>query len=204
MSRNAPILQATLEILAEIGYERMTTDMVATRARASKATLYRRWPSKAELVTEAVGLLGYEIDAIPTDTGSLIGDLAEIRRINGGPPPTGDLRIMAGVLSMLPGDSELAAVVRRRVVLPRTENLNIVLRRAQARGEIAADRDVDMLATVVLAMMTYRLVVTGEPIDQTFISSVLNEILLPAILSGGVIDNHPRAGECGLHGGSGE
>jgi hypothetical protein len=106
-----------------------------------------------------------------------------VRQTRGNHPSSRDLRIMAGVLSMLPHDAELAGVVQRCVVLPRTESMRVVLRGAQRRGEVAADRDVDMLATVVLAMITYHLVVTAEPIDEAFISLVLSEVVLPASLA---------------------
>src|ERR1700712_1282335 len=76
-SRDAEILQAALDVLAETGYDGMTIDMVAARAQAGKATLYRRWPSKAELVLDAVACMkqsDLHPDELP-DTGTLRGDL---------------------------------------------------------------------------------------------------------------------------------
>ena len=72
--REQEILGATLEILVEAGYDRLTMDAVATRARASKATLYRRWNGKATLVIDA--LMSQKAPLVaPVDTGSLRGDL---------------------------------------------------------------------------------------------------------------------------------
>src|SRR3954467_1290919 len=76
-TRDAEILDAALEVLAETGYDGMTIDMVAARAKAGKATLYRRWASKSDLVIDAVGCMKkgvYDLDNLP-DTGSLRGDL---------------------------------------------------------------------------------------------------------------------------------
>ena len=72
--RETEILDATLQILAEVGYDLLTMDAVAARAKASKATLYRRWKSKPELVVTAVMCHHSDTAAVP-DTGSLRGDL---------------------------------------------------------------------------------------------------------------------------------
>ena len=72
--RDAAICDATLALLAEVGYDRMSMDAVAARAKASKATIYRRWPGKQELVLDAVRSRAPGM-AVPEDTGSLRGDL---------------------------------------------------------------------------------------------------------------------------------
>src|SRR3954471_10098445 len=76
-TRDPEILEAALDVLAECGYDGLTIDMVAARAKAGKATLYRRWPSKAELVIEAVACMKQgqsRVEDLP-DTGTLRGDL---------------------------------------------------------------------------------------------------------------------------------
>src|SRR5581483_10849004 len=77
-TRDAAILDATLRILGDVGYDRLTIDAVATEARASKATVYRRWPGKAALVVDAIQSLNPYAAGTggePPDTGSLRGDL---------------------------------------------------------------------------------------------------------------------------------
>ncbi len=180
LSRDGAILQATLEVLAETGYERMTTDMVAARAGASKATLYRRWPSKAELVVEAVASLVDEPATSLPDTGSLKGDLTAWIQPPESASSAWKLQIMAGLLPMLRRDSDLARVVQHRIVQPRIAAVRAVLERAQIRGEIDVCRDLDTLALVVPAMTTYRLIVTGEQLDRQFVAAVINEVLIPA------------------------
>ena len=81
-ARERAVLRGTLDLLAEVGYDRLTLDAVAARTRASKATLYRRWASKAALVTEAVALLGPAELPLP-DTGSLRADLLAIAGMEG-------------------------------------------------------------------------------------------------------------------------
>src|SRR6185369_837996 len=81
-AREREVLLGTLDLLAELGYDRLTLDAVAARTRASKATLYRRWASKAALVTEAVALLGPADLELP-DTGSLRADLLAMVGVEG-------------------------------------------------------------------------------------------------------------------------
>src|ERR1700709_880794 len=96
-TRDADILDAALDVLAEEGFDGMTIDMVAARAKAGKATLYRRWPSKTELVIDAVACMknsDINLDDLP-DTGTLRGALIAMMR----PAPIRDathtMRVMA-------------------------------------------------------------------------------------------------------------
>ena len=179
-SRDSVILQATLDVLAEAGYERMTTDMVAARAGVSKATMYRRWPSKAELVVDAVESLRDEPASVVPDTGTLRGDLAALIQAPENPSAAYKMRIMAGLLPIVLRDPDLASVVQRRIVQPRTAAMRTILERAQKRGEVDSRRDLDTLALVVPAMTAYRLIVLGEQVDREFLTSVINEVLAPA------------------------
>jgi AcrR family transcriptional regulator len=118
-TRDQEILDAALDVLGETGYEGMTIDMVAARAKAGKATVYRRWSSKAELVLDAVVCMKKnEFQELP-DTGTLRGDLIAIMK----PPTVQDadrkLQVMAGVMSMLSRDPTLADAVREAIVEPR-------------------------------------------------------------------------------------
>src|SRR5260370_30443919 len=75
--RETELLAVTLRLLQEHGYDRLTLDAVATTARASKATVYRRWPTKAELVLAAF-TEGIRQVAVPPETGTLRGDLLRV------------------------------------------------------------------------------------------------------------------------------
>ncbi|MQY30622.1 putative HTH-type transcriptional regulator [Nocardia sp. RB56] len=176
-SRDGAILQATLDVLAAAGYEGMTTDMVAARANASKATIYRRWPSKAELVVEAVESLRAEPLGDAPDTGSLAGDLAAMLDTSGNAAESRKFKVVMGLLSLLPQDADLANAVQRRILGPRSAAIRVAVEREQARGGIVADRDAGLLALVVMATITYRLIVTGEPVDRTFLTALADGVL---------------------------
>jgi AcrR family transcriptional regulator len=181
-SRDGEILEAALDVLAESGYDGMTVDMVAARAHAGKATLYRRWPSKAELVIDAVACMkGGDPDRTLPDTGTLRGDLVALIH----PPAIDDgerkLRVMAGLVSLLSREPELAESARDAVVAPRVA-LNIRLfRRAVERGEVPAGRDLELIASVSGAMVAQRVLLLRLPVTRDFMISVIDGVILPAL-----------------------
>ncbi len=182
-TRDPEILDAALEVLAETGYERMTVDMVATRAKAGKATVYRRWASKAELVIEAVACMkkgDIDFDALP-DTGTLRGDLVAMMKPHSIVDAEKKLQIMAGLVSMLANHPDLADAVNAAIVEPRASVNRLFLRRAVERGEIPADADIEKLALLGPAMASYRVLIQRRPVDRAFLLSIIDDILLPAV-----------------------
>ncbi len=175
--RAREVLAVTLELLAEVGYDRLTLDTVATRARASKATLYRHWSAKADLVADAMS--GVDADLVLPDTGSLRGDLLELvvsRRFE-----PADARIMCGVGTAMATDPELSRALRERFVQPRLGALRALLERGRARGEVADDVDLELVSTVLPAVMTFRGMVGGEPPTPEFATQVIEQLVLPAV-----------------------
>jgi AcrR family transcriptional regulator len=181
-TRDPEILDAALDVLSETGYDGMTIDMVAARAKAGKATLYRRWPSKAELVLDAVVCMksrDIDLAALP-DTGTLRGDLVAMIR----PPSIRDserkLKVMAGIASMIARSPELAAAAQEALVEPRASANRIFFRRAIERGEIPADADIERLCTIGPAMVAYSVLMLGKPVDREFLISTIDGVILPA------------------------
>ena len=134
--REDEILDATVELLLEVGYDRLTMDAVAREARASKATLYRRWESKASLVVEALarGKSAPHVDE--HDTGTLRGDLLATfcghEGLSGA--ATG---ILGAVVTAVSTDPEFAERFRVEFVAPKLAVSKAIYQRAQERGEIA-------------------------------------------------------------------
>jgi AcrR family transcriptional regulator len=182
-TRDPAILDAAIEVLAETGYEGMTIDMVAARAKAGKATVYRRWASKSELVIDAVACLKnahLDPDSLP-DTGTLRGDLIAMIK----PPSIEDARrkmqVMGGLVSMLARHPELVEMAQAVIVEPRVRATRYLLRRAIERGEIRPDCDVETLAFVSSSMATHRSLIQRKPVDRAFLISVIDGVLLPAV-----------------------
>lgn len=182
-TRDAEILDAAVEVLAETGYDGMTIDMVASRAKAGKATLYRRWASKDELVIDAVACMKKEnlaVDHLP-DTGTLRGDLVAMIKPHSIQDSEKKLQIMAGLMSMINSNPDLAEAAHAAIVEPRASVNRLFMQRAIDRGEIPADADIETLSLVSQAMGSYRTLMLRKPIDREFIISIIDGVILPAL-----------------------
>jgi AcrR family transcriptional regulator len=178
--RDAALRSAALELLAEIGYDRMTIDAVAARAKAGKATVYRRWPSKADLVIDAFVNEALGAADLP-DTGSLRGDaLALARRLWDDDAPVPRARVMVGLISALLAHPELRETLAT-ISRPPQSVVEELYRRAVSRGEIPEPEDLDLIGLVIPSMCIFRLVTTGEPPTPEFLEKVIDTVLLPSL-----------------------
>ena len=177
--REQAILRAAYELLGETGYQGLRVDAVAARAQASKATLYRHWPTKAELVTDAVRACKVAEGPLP-DTGTLRGDLVTWFHEMAGVISSEEGPILAGLFMALHTDPELAAQLRQmrdsKVPLART-----ICARAEARGELRPGYDARLIDEIVPAQLFMRGFALGEPLDQAFIDHLVDDIVLPLI-----------------------
>jgi AcrR family transcriptional regulator len=178
--RRLELLDIVLDVLGEVGYEALSMDVVASRARCSKATLYRLWPGKPQLVAAAL----YETRPLKVeeiDTGTLRGDLLT----------------MVGLLSALEDratalfaalghavlvDEDLGAVVRESMLSPWCAELTEVVDRAVKRGELPA-RPVatDFLPQLLLSAVVTRQMFEGGRTDSDYHTRCIDHVLLPAL-----------------------
>ncbi len=182
-TRDPEILEAALDVLAETGYDGMTIDMVAKRAKAGKATIYRRWPSKAELIIDAVACMrknNLPAAELP-DTGTLRGDLVALIKPHSIEEGDRKFQIMAGVLAMISQAPELAEAANVAIIQPRAHANVLLMQRAIDRGEISADCDIQTLALVTPAMIAHRILILRKPINREFLLSLVDGVLLPAV-----------------------
>lgn len=185
--REDEILDATLELLLEVGYDRLTLDAVARRARASKATLYRRWEGKPSLVVDAMVRAKQAPAMTDHDTGTLRGDL--ISTFCGAQGlATGDATgMLASVVTALANDPEFAALFRAAFIAPKIAVTSEIYARAIARGEISPDTDVEIIAPAMAGILLHRSFVLGEAPDDATVARVIDHVILPAV-------GHPAAG----------
>jgi len=184
-TRDPEILDVTLEVLAECGYDGLTIDMVAARAKAGKATLYRRWPSKAELVIDAVACMKQaqsRLEDLP-DTGSLRGDLVALVRTPTLEDAERKMKVMGAVVSMLSRDPQLAEAVNEAISEPRARLNRLLFDRAIERSEIPprSDAELDQIAHIGPSMAAYRTLVQRQPMDRDFAIGLIDTIVLPAL-----------------------
>ena len=161
------IIQATLALLIEAGYGSLTMEAVRARAGVGKATIYRRWSSKEELVRDAIVFLHDEFDT--PDTGSLRGDYdALAMAVRASASRGGAASLMPRLLGESVSDPDLFAIFRANLVEPRRAALRTVLERAIARGEIRAGIDLELIIDLFAGPAVYRLLITGGDIAQMF------------------------------------
>ena len=179
--REEAILQATLELLAEVGYDQLTIDGVAARAHCSKATIYRRWQGKAELVITAVRRHSAPPPQPAPGTGSLREDLLAALEAMRSSLAGQDTALLLGLMTAMRHDRELAAVVREQVVDNKREVFGAAMARAVTRGELPAGADHTLLAEISSAMLLSRQLVTGGPLDAAFAQELVDDVLLPLL-----------------------
>ena len=179
--REQAILDAAIELLTEVGYDRFSIDTLASRARASKATIYRRWRNKAEIVAEAVRRRAGDGGGCSPDTGSLRGDLLAFLEMVASSKAPEDAAFVAGLVRAMRVDPELNELMHCHVIgRKRVETLAIV-ERAVARGELVSASTATVTVEVLQAMLLGRLVVDGAPLDETFLLHVVDDIALPLL-----------------------
>lgn len=191
-ARESAICAAALELLAEVGYDQMSMDAVAARARASKATIYRRWPGKRELVVHAIRCRGPQPVELP-DTGSLRGDIiATLRMVHDGIGAQ-DVALLAGVLRAMREAPEIADSLRKQVIEDKREVGRTIVRRAVERGELGPAADPGLFHEVAPALMFFRVLVTGEPVDDDFLAHAADDVLIPLLACSGTRATVPSA-----------
>lgn len=179
-AREGEILDATFDLLAEVGYDRLTLDAVASRARAGKATLYRRWDDKCSLVIDALIRAKGAPPAVVPDTGSLRGDLLALACSEGALTSEQPLSVLAGVITAIQRDARFAREFRTRFIGPMVDASKVAYERAKERSEISPDIDVDLLAPALAGIILHRLFLLGLPNDADCVERVIDEIILPA------------------------
>jgi AcrR family transcriptional regulator len=178
--REVEILEAVLEVVTDLGYDRLTFDAVAAAAKASKATLYRRWPSKVDLVLDALELLkGVEADQLP-DTGTLRGDLLAQACAAGGLTERIPVGVFGAILPALHRDPDLMSAFVKRLVEPKRERSEAAFRAAQHRGEIGKDADLSLLASILPALCIHEVMLSGECVSPKRIQQLVDSVVLPA------------------------
>jgi AcrR family transcriptional regulator len=179
--RHKEILEATLAELQEVGYDRMTMDGVARRASASKATLYRHWPGKPELVVSAINSMkGADADVIP-NTGSLRGDLLALLLSTQRHAGNEQLCMMRGMVSACGHDPDLAKAFFEQIVERKRSGALSILRRAQQRGEVSDQTDIHFLVDTAPAMLIFRHLLTTLPVDEAFLTRLVDEVWMPLL-----------------------
>ena len=174
-------LAAALELVAEVVYDRFTMDALAERAHASKATIYRHWSGKAEVVVEAISCRSQAVAQLPPDTGSLRGDLMAFLGLMCTTVSEEDGAFMAGILRAMQSDAALAQQMRSQHLESKTAVTQEIIDRGIGRGEVPATAKAETLIEVMTALVLTRNLLVGEPLDDAFITHLVDDVLIPVL-----------------------
>lgn len=167
--------------MAEVGYDRLTMDDIAARAGVGKAAIYRRWPSKAVVIADAIAHWRRRQGPVePPNTGSLRGDIEALVAAAPEFDESGmnTMQVIVGVATAAMHNPVLAAALDDLVLDPPRHVVRVLLDHALARGEIPAGRDLSLIPDVALGLNVLR-VMTGRPVDRVFVRRVLEDVILP-------------------------
>jgi AcrR family transcriptional regulator len=158
-SRTA-LIQATFEMLREVGYERLTMDAIAATAGVGKTTIYRWYDTKEDLVIEALGSISLEEEPFIPDTGALASDLqAMIHHRLDNDPLCFNRQSLALTISALAGSAKLAQTYWDLYISKKRASYAVIFERAKQRGELAADADLDLFLDLLHGYMLFGLLI---------------------------------------------
>jgi AcrR family transcriptional regulator len=178
--RHEAICDAVFQLLSEVGYDRMSMDAVAARARASKATIYRAWPNKPDLVSEAL-THRFGGSPEPPDTGSLRGDL--IALVNGAcQVANGPLgAVLTGLMTAATRNVELSRTLYTCAYLTKCPVYEAIVADAVGRGELAEGTDPELIHEVIHSMVLARKLWGAGQLDQEYVVHLVDDVLLPVL-----------------------
>lgn len=171
------IIEAVLDELATVGYGRLSMDGVARRARAGKAALYRRWPSKQDMVLDVVT----SISVPTTETGSsgdLVADVVEIvHGVNDWLTDRRMSRILPDLLAEAKRSPELAEALTARLGITRRERARTLIDAAISRGDVGVDVDVEYAIDLMAGPIFWRICGLRQETTPAFLDQVIDTVL---------------------------
>ena len=180
-ARRQAILDAALSLLMEVGYDRMSMDALAERAHAGKATIYRHWAGKAEVVVEAIRCRKCDDFSAPPDTGSLRGDLLASLNHSRESFSEEDASLLIGMVSAMHHDQELADLMRRQISEAKQGLYDEIVTRAVRRGEPVSMHASQVANEVSSALFFNRVAMGGGEIDTEFILHMVDDVIIPLL-----------------------
>ncbi|MFB6991559.1 TetR/AcrR family transcriptional regulator [Streptomyces sp. NPDC056178] len=179
--REGELYAAVLDLLREVGYDALTMDAVAARTHASKATLYRQWGSKPELVVKALRH-NKPVSLAEIDTGSLRGDFHAALSRSDDCQMEKNSALMRGLSHAVHDNPDLLQALRELLIEPEVTGLDTLLRRAVDRGELRPDHPaLKYVPHMLVGAFAARHLVEDRPVDQAFLTDYIDSVMLPAL-----------------------
>lgn len=170
------ILSASYDLLLENGFGAVTVEKIADRAKVSKATIYKWWPNKAAVVMD--GFLSSAADRLPVpDTGSVFDDILMHATNLSQFLISREGKIITEIIGEGQMDSGLAEAYRTRYFQPRRLEARLLMERGVQRGELKDNLDIEVVTDLIYGPIFYRLLVTGQPIDDAYVQQLVRYAL---------------------------
>ncbi len=186
-AREAAICQAAIQLLNEISYESLTMDAVAARAKASKATIYRRWSNKDDLVVDALRRTYASDRDVPPDMGNLHDDLVAtiVHQTQDPLLFAANTAAMKGLVYAAACHPELATVIRACLEDAHLADWRALLSRAHRRGELGRPVAAELVWEVLQGQFYARTSVHSATVDSGYVEHLVDDVLMPVISHAG-------------------
>ena len=178
------ILEATIELLGEDGFDGLSIEAVASRAGVGKTTVYRRWPSKIPLVVDALAAMKAPASATVPDDLSTRDALLRAMSSYTKPHEGSASRVLAGLVDAMSRNAELAEAVRAVLVTERQRSLLSLIQRGIERGEIRPDVDARVMVDLLGGPVVLRRLITGDPVTPRLARTIVDLVLEGAAIPG--------------------
>lgn len=170
------ILEAAYELMGEVGFNELTIEAIAIRAKVGKPTIYRRWPNKSRLVMDAFFAATNPELNFP-DTGSAREDIRQqMKQL-----VTVMVSSRGQMIAMLIGggqtDPELIEAFRENWLTPRRRAGGQVIRKGMERGELKANIDIDVMIDALYSPLFYRLLLKHAPLTEPFVDALVDAVM---------------------------
>lgn len=182
-SRDAIILEAALQLVAEKGYEPVTMDAIAHQARVGKATIYRRWNSKLDLISSALVYITPSewTTTLESCKGSLRQYLCKILADYIGLNDEIRHKVLLSVAAAMCMDKELSNFFQYEYVAKQRDAMHAAIKQAVSKVNGKSVKNVDMAADTGPALLFYQMLTIREPIDMAYIERIVDEVMLPLL-----------------------
>jgi AcrR family transcriptional regulator len=180
-ARATVILLSTMELLRDVGYERLTIDAVAARAGSSKTTIYRRWPDKSALVSAALIAASQGHPDLPSDATSLRDDLLVLVGLMARLGAAEDAGVFAGLLAAAQTEPVIAEAMRVTALKPRRRDCRDVIQRAIGRGELRDPRLAAILFELSIGQIMVRFLLQSDGFDEAEQAAFVDKTLIPVL-----------------------
>ncbi|GIF62048.1 TetR family transcriptional regulator [Asanoa ishikariensis] len=173
-ARTEELLQATLDLAAEVGYAGLSIEAIGRRAGVGKHTIYRRWPSMAALLLDALSSV-WTSDLDYNDTGDVRADLREQFLLSShvlSSPPIGPA--YRALIAEAQGDPSLRAAIHERFLATVEQSTLNRITQAQRAGELTPDVNLEFAAEVLCGTLYYRHLLTTRPVGESAVDGLLD------------------------------